>query len=51
MAILIGVCGSMQHGKDTVAELLMQVAVEHKLWPVRRAMADPLKEEVAHYLL
>jgi phosphomevalonate kinase len=50
MAILIGVCGSKQHGKDTVAELLMQVALEHKLWPVRRAMADPLKEEVAHYL-
>lgn len=50
MAILIGICGSKQHGKDTVAELLFHELIEHKLWPVRRAMADPLKEEVAHHL-
>jgi len=50
MAILIGICGSKQHGKDTVAELLMHEFEDHKLWPIRRAMADPLKEEVAHYL-
>lgn len=50
MAIIVGVCGSKQHGKDTVAEMLMHEATDHKLWPVRRAMADPLKEEIANFL-
>jgi hypothetical protein len=47
MALIIGLCGDKQHGKDTVAEILMALAIEHGVKGVRRAMADPLKEEIA----
>lgn len=47
MALIIGLCGDKQHGKDTVAQMLLDVAIETGIKVVRRAMADPLKEEIA----
>ena len=46
--LIVGVCGDKQHGKDAIARLLIEAA--WALGPttaVRRAMADPLKEEIA----
>ena len=45
--MVIGICADKQHGKDTVAELLMAMAVENGVKAVCRSMADPLKEEIA----
>lgn len=45
--LIVGVCGDKQHGKDTVAQMLIDIAIENNVEAVRRAMADPLKEEIA----
>jgi hypothetical protein len=44
---IVGVCGDKQHGKDTVARFLIELANEYGVRATRRAMADPLKEEIA----
>jgi len=45
--LIVGICADMQHGKDTVARMMIELAAEHNVIAARRAMADPLKEEIA----
>ena len=44
---VIGIAGKKRHGKDAVAKIIMNYAKEHGHVAVKRAMADPLKEECA----
>lgn len=48
--IYIGIAGCMRSGKDTVAKLLMEELGKLNIISERRAFADSLKEEIAHFL-
>lgn len=48
MTIVVGFCGEKQCGKDTVASMLLDIASKQGILGMRRGMADPLKEEIAH---
>lgn len=47
MSLIIGICGERQHGKDTVAAILMDLAAENSKDAVRVGMGDALKQEIA----
>lgn len=47
MAIVIGIAGRMRSGKDTVAQMLIDMAKGTQLKLVRRGMADSVKEDCA----
>jgi phosphomevalonate kinase len=48
--MLIGFCGEMYAGKDTVAEMLMEFLRADNILVERRAFADALKEEIAFHM-
>ena len=48
---VIGIAGKKRHGKDAVAKIIMNYAKEHGHVAVKRAMADPLKEECAKMIV
>ncbi len=50
MPLVIGLGYEMRSGKDTVAQMMLELAAQCNMPATRRALADALKEECASYL-